>query len=419
MIVAEFPAPELQEPTNITENSMDLAWTIISDSDFQEYRLYRSNSTGVDENSTLVATITNAYENFYNDTGLDGGTSYYYRVYSASTNGVTAGSNEISAATSLELGNWGLVHSFDNSIYLNAIYAFSDDNVWVVGEQVLDEGNSSLGISVIYHYAQGDWIEITCPDIGGLSDIDFSSPSNGWAVGGDGAIHYNGVSWTMDSTLSSYYSYGGWVDVDVNDDNDVWFVSPDQGIRHLYNGAYSQLDIDRPVDISVNNDNNFGVILTRYLSAGVSFYDGFSWTQDTAFTSLMDGHGVISKIIMFDDNDFIMLSMPNIHPLSGPISALLYYNFNEESWTTYPNDEFYSSYAMDALSSNYIWLMAFGAANNSWNDDNGFTIFWDGSSWRYVDTPLASPQFEPWSDIDFFEIGTGWGCGGNKVYRYN
>jgi hypothetical protein len=38
----------------------------------------------------------NAYENFYNDTGLDGGTSYYYRVYSASTNGVTAGSNEIS-----------------------------------------------------------------------------------------------------------------------------------------------------------------------------------------------------------------------------------------------------------------------------------------------------------------------------------
>ncbi len=40
-------------------------------------------------------------------------------------------------------------------------------------------------------------------------------------------------------------------------------------------------------------------------------------------------------------------------------------------------------------------------------------IFWDGNQFHLLSSP--GRMF----DIHFFEIGTGWGCGENKVYRYN
>ena len=394
MIVTEFLAPILEEPYNITENSMTFAWSVVDHPYFQEYRVYRSGSSGVDENSTLVTTITNAYQNTYEDTGLDDYTSYYYRVFSVSSTGVTAGSNEVSATTTMGIGNWGMVTSFDTEVYLRAIYAFSDENVWVAGKK--DES------SIIYHYAGGSWIEIIPPNIGEITDIDFSSQNDGWAISEEGILRYSGSSWSVyDSEITHI------LDVDVNGYDDVWFATYDSDptygngtLYHLNASNISEFSFSEPViAVDILQDNSAGVVLAGDENL-IYVYNGFSWVQDydiyTGITHLTSGTAqILDQNTMFVTRTVL-------------------------------------TYDIHAISPNQVWLsgccsggngMEYGSGfqyleNGEWESAGAYgwwtggTYFWDGESTTLIfDTSLR--------DMYFFETQTGWGCSYNNVYRYN
>ncbi len=93
----EPPEPVILYPPSPIVGSfsqLNLSWSQNSDEDFASYNLYRSESSGVDSTSTLVATITSQTTTAYQDTGLKENTGYYYRLYVRDKGGHSSRSNE-------------------------------------------------------------------------------------------------------------------------------------------------------------------------------------------------------------------------------------------------------------------------------------------------------------------------------------
>ncbi len=95
----EPAAVTLEEPTDISTSRIALAWSKSEDDDFESYKLYRNETGAVSESDELVATITEVNTTYYDDTGLEENTTYYYRVYTRDATGLTARSNEVHART--------------------------------------------------------------------------------------------------------------------------------------------------------------------------------------------------------------------------------------------------------------------------------------------------------------------------------
>ena len=94
------PAPvTLLAISKRTQSSLTLKWTPNDDLDFASYKVFRSQSPGVDSTSALVATITDQKKVIYYDTGLEANKSYFYRVYVYDKDGLSSGSNEVSGRT--------------------------------------------------------------------------------------------------------------------------------------------------------------------------------------------------------------------------------------------------------------------------------------------------------------------------------
>ncbi len=91
----------MDDPVALTERAIALSWSRCSDYDFDRYRLFRSETPGVPSapDRELVAEITNQGETTYGDYGLEPETTYYYMIDVVDEIGLTASSNEVSAAT--------------------------------------------------------------------------------------------------------------------------------------------------------------------------------------------------------------------------------------------------------------------------------------------------------------------------------
>lgn len=75
-------------------DSVELSWTASGDPSFVAYRLYRSDSPGVTEGSTLVATVSDAATTAIVDTPPVQGQLYYYRLFADFQGGFTIASEE-------------------------------------------------------------------------------------------------------------------------------------------------------------------------------------------------------------------------------------------------------------------------------------------------------------------------------------
>jgi fibronectin type 3 domain-containing protein len=95
------PVPvTLSAPTAVGTDRLTIEWTVNSDTDFGEYRVYRSTSPGVTESSQFITAITNRELTYFDDSGLDtAANTYYYRVMVYDTGGKSSRSNEVSTST--------------------------------------------------------------------------------------------------------------------------------------------------------------------------------------------------------------------------------------------------------------------------------------------------------------------------------
>ncbi|UCF05318.1 MAG: fibronectin type III domain-containing protein [bacterium] len=95
-----IPNPVVLDPiSSIGTDRLTLTWSINGNTDFKEYRIYRSTAPGVTEGSLLVATETDREKTFFDDTGLNTATTdYYYRVFVYDRSDKFSRSNEVSTA---------------------------------------------------------------------------------------------------------------------------------------------------------------------------------------------------------------------------------------------------------------------------------------------------------------------------------
>lgn len=98
--IKAVPVPvQLTTVDALSSFQINLVWSASVGSDFASYRVYRDLSSSVDENSTLIMTLSNKSTTTYTDTLDLASTTYYYRVYVVDNSGLSSGSNVSSAAT--------------------------------------------------------------------------------------------------------------------------------------------------------------------------------------------------------------------------------------------------------------------------------------------------------------------------------
>jgi hypothetical protein len=98
--IEDAPSAVVLNPLDeITISTMRLTWTAATFPGFKEYRVYRSEAATVNDQSTLLAVITNAAATAFTDTGLQARRNYYYKVYVYDLSDTGNESNQSSAMT--------------------------------------------------------------------------------------------------------------------------------------------------------------------------------------------------------------------------------------------------------------------------------------------------------------------------------
>ncbi len=85
-----------------TFGQISLNWTGCPDSDFQEYRLYRSLSTGIQQDPSSASLVDQSGDQShlqFSDNSVAGLTTYYYALETTDNTGLSAWSNEIQVTT--------------------------------------------------------------------------------------------------------------------------------------------------------------------------------------------------------------------------------------------------------------------------------------------------------------------------------
>jgi len=82
------------DTTNLSQHSIRITWSKSSDPDFAEYKLYRRNDPGLDENTgELIYASTNVNDTIFTDNDFRTGISLYYRTYALTSGDRYSGTN--------------------------------------------------------------------------------------------------------------------------------------------------------------------------------------------------------------------------------------------------------------------------------------------------------------------------------------
>jgi len=97
--VRNAPKPVTVHLNGAFQNRLEIAWTMSDDPDFASYRIYRSESTPVTENSSFVTKLGTSAQLTVTDTNVVPATTYYYIVIVSDQSGLEATSNTLTATT--------------------------------------------------------------------------------------------------------------------------------------------------------------------------------------------------------------------------------------------------------------------------------------------------------------------------------
>ena len=394
IIVADFPPPILEEPDNITESSMSLTWSVTNQDEIEEYRLYRSENPGVTQNSSLVTTISNPQLMFYNDTDLEDGTTYYYRVYSVSNFKIEVGSNEVNATTTIELGTWYLNTNLGDT-NLNSVCGLNDNFIITVG--------SSFYGGKIFKYNGINWQQDSYIGDSDFLDIEIISENNIWILGGWGMYHYNGVNW---SKILNYGSplYEFYYTIDAFNEDEIIFggknLSEGKGIIGTWDGTNltsTLLNAERIVDVKIQDVNNAWALDEN---GKVFYYNGYGWTEIH--------NGV--NIDIYDCYTFEVIDNSEIWIGGNDYGSSKLYHLNGTIWEYYWVDG--PIYDIFAFNSTNVW---FASEDNNYPYEKNI-YFWNGNQIVNIDTPSDLGIY----GIYFKDQTDGWAVGEDGVVlRYH
>ncbi len=188
---SEPTASTLTASPSATLNQVALSWTECPDSDFDEYRLYRSPNPGIETNPTgavVVAVVTDASDTTFSDTGLDWGETYYYALMTRDTENLESWSNETPATVADSGGA----------------------SPWLTCQEIQGQAGSSpyegeivtvMGVVTVggdeFYTSTSPYAVISDPEGGAWSGLVLYGDSVGWLARGD--------SIAITGTVQEYY----------------------------------------------------------------------------------------------------------------------------------------------------------------------------------------------------------------------
>ena len=268
--------------------------------------------------------------------------------------------------------------------WLNGIHFTSPDEGWAVG------GTSASGNSkgVLLHYSGSTWTSVRPPPVSisdwVLSDVYFTSPDEGWAVGWEEAprnftgvlLHYSGGRWTSvpPPPVSTSWSLG---DVHFTSPDEGWAVGTDSGnftgvLLHYSEGMWTSVP---PPPLSIN----------------------YWWLSDVYFTSPDEGWAVGAT-------DF-----PSFYaqPRNG---VLLHYSGG--MWTFVPTPYVSTDWVLNGIhftSPGEGWVVGGGPFIYS-SDPTGILLHYSEGTLTSVTPPSVSTHWNLYG-VHFTSSREGWAVG--------
>ncbi len=214
--------------------------------------------------------------------------------------------------------NWKKVHEFkssapENDVAAVTIWFENESEGWAAGHELTPSREYH---TKIWRYESATWSEVTCPDAGWVSRIWFNSPNDGWLIGGEYALRYDGSKWYKTDFFSLY-----WKDCFFENENDGWATSK-HGIYKWDGLEWVRVkDVDTDLEciglatptkgwaMGYESGWSFGDVAWRY--------DGSNWTKE-------------NQICPFENLDVHFLNAN--FGWAGGIST---FQWNGEKWTRY------------------------------------------------------------------------------------
>lgn len=144
-------------------NSVTATWTQCGDSDFEEYRLYRSINSGIESDpgsATLVDVFVQSGDTVFVDSGLEWSETYYYAILTRDSEGLETWSNEDFATTPDSGGGGGDYLTCYEVQGQTASSPYADEVVSVLGVVTVGGGefySSTSSYAVISDPSGGAW----------------------------------------------------------------------------------------------------------------------------------------------------------------------------------------------------------------------------------------------------------------------
>lgn len=357
----------LNEPTNITQTSLDLSWSQNYDSDFRFYRIYRSINPNVNFGAILVAEINNQTRISFNDTNLQAGTTYYYKVFVFDKSGLSSESNEVITKTlSLKpsLPTWTLPINISNTSlysYRPKIHLDSQNNAYAIWIDTNWSGNYKL---LMTKYDGNIWSNpaVVISSSAPFYNFDFSIDSQD-------AIHLTYV--IPFKVFYTRYKNNNWSSPEIiASASDSSIDTDSQNFPHIIYGGYPIYDI----------------FYTRYT--------GVQWTPPLNISNASGEETIYgSRAIKIDRSD-------NIHVIWSNFSQLFYTKFNGVNWLTPLS---ISSYLTNiywiSISANYNTIaVAYTQGNNDCVNQEVYSNLSidNGNTWNEPVKISGSPQIGSW-----------------------
>lgn len=141
----EAPTPSVLSEEGASWYYADLSWTKCPDPNFDSYRLYRSITPDIEDDSTLAELICDldwSYDTTYTDLTVNFSSTYYYALLTTNTENVSSWSNEITVNTTANIPD-----SIVTTVYVG-------NNAWDIcslpsGEYVYVTNRGDDNVSVI------------------------------------------------------------------------------------------------------------------------------------------------------------------------------------------------------------------------------------------------------------------------------
>ncbi|RLC40811.1 MAG: hypothetical protein DRH51_04630 [Candidatus Coatesbacteria bacterium] len=298
---------------------------------------------------------------------------------------------------------------------LNACYFTSSDNGWACGNSYNFEEERSYPLLIHWNgveweeYPYGGWFDGEEFINIKITDISFSGPSNGWAVGNLAVNHSENFGFILRYDGNQWYIFKSHFEWRVDhvyciSEDDVWFVVYEKysgdSLYHWDGDEYERYYVGTDIRDIAFSSSTEGLAVGLYYS--VYHWDGMKWEQIWKDTSRPEPHNAVSYY------------EPNKAWIVGSQRMGKWINGEYTYWYEwdYDYEDIHFSHSDEG------WMIGCGPDPSDPLGYGGYIWHWNGNNWERMEKPPDMGANAVFS-VDYYDAWiVGWGKN-NECWSWN